>query len=146
MVLGSWVLGSYPAGLVLLLSLILEMDISKKTLVIGASDNPSRYSNLAIERLRKKGHPVVAIGLKKVKVNGVDVETEQLPFKDIDTVTLYINPQHQQEYYNYIVSMHPKRVVFNPGTENDELQDLLKKNDIPFMEACTLVLLSTGQY
>ena len=85
-------------------------------------------------------------GTRKIKVNGVDVETEPLPFKDIDTVTLYINPEHQQDYYNYIVSMHPKRVVFNPGTENEELQDLLKKNDIPFMEACTLVLLSTGQY
>jgi len=122
------------------------MNNSKKTLVIGASDNPSRYSNLAIDRLRQKGHPVVAIGLKKVKVNGVDIETEPLPFKDVDTVTLYINPKHQEEYYKYIVDLHPKRVVFNPGTENEELQDLLKKNDIPFMEACTLVLLSTGQY
>jgi predicted CoA-binding protein len=122
------------------------MENTKKTLVIGASDNPSRYSHLAIERLRQKGHPVVAIGTKKVKVNGVDIETEPLPFKDIDTVTLYLNPQHQQDYYNYIVSMRPKRVLFNPGTENEELQDLLKKNDIPFMEACTLVLLSTGQY
>ena len=135
--LASWFLGS---------SLVLGMDNTKKTLVIGASDNPSRYSNLAIDRLRQKGHPVVAIGLKKVKVNGVDIETEPLPFKDVDTVTLYINPKHQEEYYKYIVDLHPKRVVFNPGTENEELQDLLKKNDIPFMEACTLVLLSTGQY
>ena len=122
------------------------MDNTKTTLVIGASDNPSRYSYLAIDRLRQKGHPVVAIGTKKVKVNGVDVETEQVPLKDIDTVTLYINPLHQQEYYDYIVNLQPKRVVFNPGTENEELQGLLKKNNIPFMEACTLVLLTTGQY
>lgn len=125
-------------------SVILSM--KKKTLVIGASDNPSRYSYLAINRLKDHGHPVVAIGRKKVKVNGVDVETEPLPVPDLDTVTLYINPEHQSEYYDYIVSLKPKRVVFNPGTENEELQQKLTQNNIPFMEACTLVLLTTGQY
>jgi hypothetical protein len=118
----------------------------KKTLVMGASDNPSRYSYLAIDRLRKFGHPVVAIGRRKMKVQDVDVETDPIPFPKVDTVTLYLNPEHQQPYYQYIVSLQPKRVLFNPGTENEELQHLLQKEGIPFMEACTLVLLSTGQY
>jgi uncharacterized protein len=118
----------------------------KKTLVMGASDNPSRYSFLAINRLVQHGHPVVAIGRKKVKVQGVDVETEQMPFDGVDTVTLYLNPMHQQPYLDYIVGLKPKRVIFNPGTENDELQSRLHQAGIPFMEACTLVMLSTGQY
>lgn len=122
------------------------MEKAKKTLVLGASDNPVRYSYLAIDRLRQHGHPVVAIGKKRVKVNGVEVETEPTLFNEVDTVTLYLNPQHQQSYYDYILSLHPKRVIFNPGSENEELQTVLKKNNIPFMEACTLVLLSTGQY
>lgn len=122
------------------------MEKAKKTLVLGASDNPVRYSYLAIDRLRQHGHPVVAIGKKGVKVNGVEVKTEPTLFNEVDTVTLYLNPQHQQSYYDYILSLHPKRVIFNPGSENEELQTVLKKNNIPFMEACTLVLLSTGQY
>jgi len=118
----------------------------KKTLVLGASDNPSRYSYLAINRLRKYGHPVVAIGKKKVKVEDVDVDTEPRPFEDVDTVTLYLNPEHQEEYYDYIISLHPKRIIFNPGAENEKLVELAKKNGIRPMDACTLVLLSTGQY
>ena len=118
----------------------------KKTLVLGASDNPSRYSYLAINRLRKYGHPVVAIGKKKVKVEDVDIDNEPLPFSDVDTVTLYLNPEHQEEYYDYILSLHPKRIIFNPGAENEKLVELAKKNGIRPMEACTLVLLSTGQY
>lgn len=122
------------------------MEKLKKTLVLGASDNPARYSYLAIGRLLQKGHPVVAIGSKKVIVEGVDVETSPKPFKDVDTVTLYLNPLHQQPYYDYIISLHPKRVIFNPGAENEELELILRENNVPFMEACTLVLLSTGQY
>lgn len=118
----------------------------KKTLVIGASDNPARYSYLAINRLRAKGHPVVGIGLKKVKVSDVDIDTDKKPFKDIDTVTLYLNPRRQMEYYDYILSLHPKRIIFNPGAENEELSELAKTNGIQPQEACTLVLLSTGQY
>jgi len=118
----------------------------KKTLVLGASDNPARYSFLAVNRLRNNGHPVVAIGRKKVKVNDVDVETEKKPFTDIDTVTLYLNPARQKEYYDYIISLNPKRLIFNPGAENEELYDLAKQHHIQPMEACTLVLLSTGQF
>lgn len=119
---------------------------SKKTLVLGASDNPSRYSYLAVQRLRHHGHPVVAIGRKSTKVADVLVETEKLPFENIDTITLYLNPQHQQEYYNYIISLKPKRIIFNPGTENEELSLLLKQKGIITIEACTLVMLSTNQY
>jgi uncharacterized protein len=120
--------------------------MEKKTLVLGASDNPSRYSYLAIQRLRNHGHPVVAVGRKNTKVADVIIETEQLKFDNIDTVTLYLNPQHQQEYYNYIFSLHPKRIIFNPGAENDELAALAKQKGIQPLEACTLVMLSTNQY
>lgn len=118
----------------------------KKTLVLGASENPARYSNLAIKRLLSKQHLVVAIGKKKGMVNSVAIETEQKPFNDIDTVTMYLNPLRQREYYDYILSLHPKRIIFNPGAENDELAELAQKNGIEPLEACTLVLLSTGQF
>ena len=122
------------------------MSTKKKTLVLGASDNPSRYSYLAIQRLRSHGHPVVAIGRKNTKVNDVIIEKEKQELHNIDTVTLYLNPTHQQEYYDYIVSLKPKRIIFNPGTENEELIRLAKENNIQPLEACTLVMLSTGQY
>jgi len=122
------------------------MDNHKKTLVIGASENPERYSYLAINRLVKYGHEVVAIGQKKGEVSGIKFDTEKQPYTGIDTVTLYINPAIQQTYYDYILSLHPKRIIFNPGTENDELEELAKANGIKPQEACTLVLLGTGQY
>ena len=119
--------------------------IEKKTLVLGASDNPQRYSNMAMTRLRSKGHPVVAIGRRLTTVGDVAVDTEKKAFTGVDTVTLYLSPRLQQEYYDYILSLHPKRIIFNPGTENDELARLAKANGIQPLEACTLVLLSTGQ-
>jgi predicted CoA-binding protein len=119
---------------------------TKKTLILGASANPQRYSFLALKSLRSHGHPVVAVGKRKVKVADVDIETEQTNFENVDTITLYLNPANQKEYYNYILSLHPKRIIFNPGTENDELYNLAKINGINPMEACTLVLLSTGQF
>ena len=122
------------------------MNESKKTLVLGASDNPSRYSYLAVNRLRSHGHPVVAIGKKNTMVADVPIEKEKKDWEDVDTVTLYLNPTHQQQYYDYILSLKPKRIIFNPGAENDELADLAIKNGINPIEACTLVLLSTNQY
>jgi predicted CoA-binding protein len=119
---------------------------AKKTLVLGASDNPQRYSYLALTRLRKDGHPVVAIGRKPVAVGDVTVDTEKKAFPGVDTVTLYLNPRAQQEYYDYILSLHPRRIIFNPGAENEELAHLATVNGIQPVEACTLVLLSTGQY
>ena len=118
----------------------------KKTLVLGASDNPQRYSYMAMNRLRSSGHPVVAIGRKPAEIGDVHIETEKKAFPGIDTVTLYLNARSQQEYYDYILSLHPTRIIFNPGAENDELADLAKANGIQPLEACTLVLLSTGQF
>lgn len=119
---------------------------SKKTVVLGASDNPSRYSYLAANKLRAHGHAVVAIGRHAGKVSDVDIITEHPEIADVDTVTLYLNPTNQKPYYDYILSLKPKRVIFNPGTENDELEDMLTANGIKPVEACTLVMLSTGQY
>ncbi|HLP39164.1 CoA-binding protein [Lacibacter sp.] len=120
--------------------------MSKKTLVLGASDNSSRYSYLAIQRLRSKGHEVVGIGKHAGTVEDVTIETTKQPVEDLDTVTLYLNPLHQKEYYDYILSLKPKRIIFNPGAENEELKQLALQNNIQPMEACTLVMLSTGQY
>jgi uncharacterized protein len=122
------------------------MKTPKKTLVIGASNNPERYSFLAVNRLRNAGHPVVAIGLKPVQVADIMVDTEKKPFDEVDTVTLYLNPSRQKEYYDYILSLQPKRIIFNPGTENEELETKAREQGIQTMEACTLVLLSTGQF
>ncbi|TCZ74988.1 CoA-binding protein [Flaviaesturariibacter aridisoli] len=118
----------------------------KKTLVLGASDNPSRYSYLAIRRLSAHQHPVVAIGRKPGEVSGVPISTGQQPEEGIDTVTLYLNPQNQKPYYDYILGLKPKRIIFNPGTENDELIAKAKQAGIQPVLGCTLVMLSTGEY
>ena len=120
--------------------------MKKKTLVLGASLKPSRYSNLAINKLVKHGQPTVAVGLRTGNVNGVNIKTEKYPFEYVDTITLYLNAKRQQEYYDYILSLNPDRVIFNPGTENPELYDLLRQNGIHFENACTLVMLSSHQY
>ena len=122
------------------------MNEKKKTLVLGASDNPSRYSFLALQRLKNHGHPVVAIGKKNSVVGDIVIEKEKKTFDNIDTVTLYLNPFRQKEYYDYMISLKPKRIIFNPGAENDELAELARQNGIVPQEACTLVMLSTGQY
>ena len=118
----------------------------KKTLVIGASANPSRYSYLAVQKLTSRQHPVVALGLKKGTIGSTEIETEKKAFDNIDTITLYINPSRQKDYYDYIMALEPKRIIFNPGTENRELAEMAEKKGILAMQACTLVLLSTGQY
>ncbi len=120
--------------------------MEKKTVVLGASENPSRYSYLATTRLRAHGHPVVAIGNRAGKIGDTEIIKEHPALEGVDTVTLYLNPTNQKPYYDYILSLHPKRVVFNPGTENDELEQILEAKGIIAQEACTLVLLSTGQY
>jgi uncharacterized protein len=122
------------------------METAKKTLVLGASDNPARYSYLAMRRLQAHKHPVVAVGRKNTEVNGISVHKEPVIENDIDTVTLYLNPTHQQQYYNYILDLHPKRIIFNPGTENPELMRLARERGIEPYIGCTLVMLSTGQY
>jgi len=122
------------------------MEKKKKTLVLGASENPGRYSHLAVKRLLAHGYEVVAIGNRKGTIDNVEIYNEQLPLDDIHTVTLYLNPTNQKPYYDYILSLKPKRVIFNPGTENGELERKLSSNETNVMEACTLVMLSTGQF
>lgn len=119
---------------------------NKKTLVLGATTKPERYAFKAINMLVDKGHSVLAVGQNAGEIAGIKIQTKAIPLKNIDTVTLYINPVRQREYYNYIVDTKPKRVIFNPGTENPEFYQLLKLNDIKVEVACTLVLLSTNQY
>ena len=118
----------------------------KKTLVLGASENPSRYSYLAVNRLSSAGHPVIAIGRRVGDILGSPIQTGMPEIKDVDTVTLYLNPQNQKSYYDYILSLNPNRIIYNPGTENPELERLSAEKGILNLEACTLVLLSTGQY
>lgn len=118
----------------------------KKTLIIGASSNPTRYAYLAGQRLLSTGHSILLLGRRKGFTLGQEIYDTKTMWSDIDTVTLYINPTHQPEYYDYIVSLNPKRVIFNPGTENPEFENILRSKNIIPVEACTLVLLSTGQF
>ena len=122
--------------------------MNKPTLVIGASENPERYASMAINMLKSYRHDVMALGKKKGMFSGVNIETDMSAFQDkpLDTVTLYLNPKNQEALYDKIIALNPKRVIFNPGTENDDFQDKLKENGIAFEEACTLVMLRTGQY
>ena len=120
--------------------------MNKKTLVLGASLKSDKYSNFVIHKLVNHNIETVAFSLKEGVVAGVNIVSDMLAFKDIHTVTLYLNPKNQKSYYNYIVSLKPERVIFNPGTENPEFYKILKESDIKFEVACTLVLLSTNQY
>ncbi len=119
---------------------------TKKTVVLGASSNPARYSYLAVHRLRAHNHPVTAIGRRVGQVADVNITKDHLQENDVDTITLYLNPKNQVEYYDYILNLHPKRIIFNPGTENEELMQKAKENNIKPVIACTLVMLGTGQY
>lgn len=122
------------------------MMTQKKTLVLGASTKPDRYAYKAITMLVEKGHGVVALGQNTGEVAGVKINTKQIPLTNVHTVTLYLNPARQRDYYNYILESKPKRVIFNPGTENPEFYQLLKANGIKVEVACTLVLLATNQF
>lgn len=118
----------------------------KKTLVFGASLKPNRYSNLAVKRLRDNGITTEAFGLKPGEISDIEVRTNLDQFQDIHTITLYLNPKRQEQYYTAIIDLNPKRVIFNPGTENPKFYKHLKENGIAVEVSCTLVLLSTGQY
>ena len=120
--------------------------ISKKTLVLGASANPARYSFLAINKLREHDHPVIAIGKRPEQVADVQVQVKTSEIPDLDTVSIYLNKDNQKSYYEYILSEHPHRVIFNPGAENPEFEMMLADKGIKAIEACTLVLLATGQF
>lgn len=119
----------------------------KKTLILGASPNPERYSYKATIMLSEKGHEVFLVGLREGKIEGHSILTDSPIIENIDTVTLYVGAKKQPEYYDYILNqIHPKRIIFNPGTENEALQKLAEKQGIETETACTLVLLSIGNY
>ena len=120
--------------------------MNKKTVVLGASNNPSRYSYVAVNRLLQHGHEVVPVGVKKGSVAGINILNNQPEILNVHTVTLYMRDEIQKPLYDYIFSLNPKRIIFNPGTENEELEQLAKSKGIETIEACTLVMLSVGNY
>ncbi len=117
-----------------------------KTLVLGASLNEEWYSNRAIRMLVDFEHEVVAQGSNEGTVADIEIATERLFYGDVDTIALYLNVRKQVDFYDYILSLKPRRVIFNPGTENNELYDILAQNNINYEEACTLILLGTDQF
>ncbi|MCB0571162.1 MAG: CoA-binding protein [Phaeodactylibacter sp.] len=118
----------------------------KKTLVLGASDNPLRYAYSAVHQLLSKGYEVIAIGKREGETFGVPIQRGMPGLSDVHTITLYINPGHQKAYYDYILGLRPKRIIFNPGTENAELAALARQRGIEVEMACTLVMLAVGNY
>lgn len=120
--------------------------MNKKTLVLGATPDSSRYAYLASNRLVSHGHSIVNVGLKMGEVAGVPIEKPETIHNDIDTITLYVGPQNQPPLYDYILNTHPKRIIFNPGTENSELRKMANEKGIETEYACTLVMLSIGDY
>ena len=121
--------------------------LEKVTLIIGASLNSDRYSNKAFYRLKAANHKVYNIGFREGVLEDLKIYKEhQLDWSTIYTVTLYLGPARQEPYYDYLLKLKPKRVIFNPGTENEELENILKEAGIQTEQACTLVLLSTNQY
>lgn len=122
--------------------------MNKKTVIVGAVANPHRYAYMTAERLAEYGHDIVPVGVKKGEIN----ENKILNISDkpaipgVDTITLYIGPQHQPQWYDYLLGLKPKRIIFNPGTENLEFARLAKERGIETVNGCTLVMLLTNQY
>jgi predicted CoA-binding protein len=120
---------------------------NKKTIVIGASPKPFRYSYTAVSELKNYGYPVVAIGLRKDKIGDTEIYTGFPAVEGAHTVSVYVGPKKQSSFYNYILDdLKPKRIIFNPGTENDEFEELARKNGIEVLEDCTLRMLSLGTF
>lgn len=120
----------------------------KKTVIIGATTNPGRYAYLAARMLTDYQHEIVPVGIKEGSVFGKEILDifEKPEIEDVHTVTMYIGPQKQPEYYSYILALRPKRIIFNPGTENDEFERLAEEQGVETLEGCTLVMLRSGQF
>ena len=118
----------------------------KKTVVLGATPNPSRYAYLATNRLKEYNQPVVPVGIRQGEIGGTEILQGTPPIEEVDTVTLYLGAPRQKQYYEYILSLEPKRIIFNPGTENPELVQLAKEQGIESVRGCTLVMLAVGDY
>ena len=124
------------------------MNGKKKTVILGASPNPSRFSYTAARMFTEAEIPFVPVGIKPGTVFGKVIQNlrEKPAISDVHTLTLYLGPQNQKEWYDYILSLNPRRIIFNPGTENPELYDLAKDQRIEVLPACNLVLLRSGQF
>jgi uncharacterized protein len=118
----------------------------KKTIVLGATPDTSRYAYLAANKLARYGHEIINVGIKKGEVAGVPIEKPEYIHSDVDTITMYVGTRNQQPLYSYILNTCPKRIIFNPGTENSELELLAEQKGIETVLGCTLVMLSTGEY
>lgn len=120
----------------------------KRTVILGASNNPARYAYLAAHRLKERDHDIIPVGIRKGQVAGeliLDIRKKPV-IQKVDTITLYMNPLRQQPYYDYILNLEPRRIIFNPGTENPELENMAREAGIETENSCTLVMLSTGIY
>jgi len=118
----------------------------KKTLVLGATTNPERYAYRAVQRLLQHGHEVVPVGIRAGDIEGIPIQQGMPVVADLDTISLYVGPANQKVYYDYLLSLQPKRIIFNPGTENPELEALAQQQNIEVIVGCTLVMLSIGVY
>lgn len=118
----------------------------KKTVVLGATPNPERYAYLATRRLAQHGHEVVPVGLRKGTIGNIEIQQGQPMVENVDTVTLYLGAEHQKAMHDYILSLHPKRIIFNPGAENPELMQMANEQGLETVEGCTLVMLSIGAF
>lgn len=118
----------------------------KRTVILGASKNPERYSNIAVRRLITKGIPVFPIGLQPGSIEGTEILRGKPEVKDIHTISIYLNPTNQREWYGYMLHLNPKRIIFNPGAENEEFAGMALAKGIQVENSCTLVLLSSGQF
>lgn len=118
----------------------------RKTVVIGASPNPQRFAYRAVMSLNREGHEPIPVGLRSGDINGIPIHTDMPQIDDVDTVSLYVGPQNQLSWYEYIIGLNPKRIVFNPGTENRELEEMAREAGIKTEHGCTLVMLSVGTY
>lgn len=118
----------------------------KKTLVLGASPNPSRFSYKAVKSLQRHDVPVIPVGIKNGEIGGITIVKDRPAFDDIHTITMYIGPARQKDYYSWLLSLKPKRIIFNPGTENQEFMKMAEKDGIEVLEDCTLIMLNAGRY
>jgi predicted CoA-binding protein len=118
----------------------------KKTVILGATDDPTRYAYKAANMLRRYGHPIVNVGKKEGEVAGEKIHVDQPMEENVDTVTLYVGTRNQKPLYDYIMKLNPKRIIFNPGTENPELEEMAEEKGIEVVDGCTLVMLSVGAY
>lgn len=125
---------------------ILAKMTEKKTMVLGASPNPMRFSYKAVKSLQRHNVPVVPVGIKNGEIGGIEILKNKPHLDKIHTITLYIGPARQKEYYSYILSLRPARIIFNPGTENKELMDMAREEGIEVLEDCTLIMVNADRY